>query len=97
MLSLASIGRYAGSIPLAILDPRASTLLSADRSLQLLQKCEEQDSSVLEVYMAKGVVLKHAGDLEGAAEACYTAQSLDTADRQACKLLYRGFSQSLLP
>ena len=58
-------------------------IVYADRSLQLLQVCERDHPEVLEVYMAKGIVLKHAGDLEGAAAACYTAQSLDTADRQA--------------
>lgn len=62
-------------------------IMFADRSLELLQLCKEQDSGVLEVYMAKGIILKHAGDLEGAAVACYTAQSLDPADRQVNKTL----------
>lgn len=47
----------------------------------MLKTCEEQHPEVLEVYMAKSAILKHAGDIEGAAVASHRAQSLDTADR----------------
>ena len=58
----------------------------ADRSLHLIHQCEEQDADALEVQMAKGIILKHAGDLDGAAAACFQAQSLDSADRHAYSL-----------
>lgn len=62
----------------------AVTYLSpAERSLQLIKQCEADDADVLEVNMAQGIILKHAGDLDGAAVACFKAQSLDQADRSA--------------
>ena len=54
---------------------------SAEKALRLVEQCESEQPDVLEVYMAKGVILKHAGDLDGAAAACFQAQSLDHADR----------------
>jgi len=58
-----------------------------------VDECEEEHSEVLEVYTTKSVVLKHAGDLQGAAEAADKAQSLDKADRS----LFTCLSPSLLP
>ena len=46
-----------------------------------MEECEKEHSDMLEVYTTRSVVLKHAGDLQGAAQAADKAQSLDRADR----------------
>ena len=58
-------------------------LRSADRALELLEECFQLDfgADEIELYCVKGKILKHAGDLEGAAAATVKAQSLDLADR----------------
>ncbi len=57
----------------------------------MLRDCKAQEKDVLEVDITKGIVLKHAGDLLGSAAACYTAQSLDTADRSDLRVLKTSF------
>ena len=49
--------------------------------MELVEQCIAQEPDQIEVYSTKSRVLKHAGDLEGAAAAAYKAQSLDGADR----------------
>ena len=57
--------------------------------MELVEQCIAQEQGQIEVYSTKSRVLKHAGDLEGAAAATYKAQSLDGADRWLLPLSIR--------
>ncbi|KAB7503296.1 N-alpha-acetyltransferase 16, NatA auxiliary subunit, partial [Armadillidium nasatum] len=50
-------------------------------ALKLLQLALDHTPTLIELYILKGKILKHAGDYVGAYEALQEAQSLDTADR----------------
>lgn len=54
---------------------------SHERSLDLLEMALEHTPTLPEVYMAKAMVLKRAGDPLGAAQAMEEARSLDGQDR----------------
>lgn len=47
----------------------------------MISRCSELEPTVPEVYTVKSRILKHAGDVEGAAASAVRAQSLDLADR----------------
>ncbi len=47
----------------------------------MVGECVELAPDVPEVYSVKARILKHAGDLEGAAASAVKAQSLDLTDR----------------
>lgn len=48
-----------------------------------MEECLKAQEEEIELYGVKSKVLKHAGDLQGAAAAAIKAQSLDLADRWA--------------
>ena len=50
-------------------------------ALEMLQRCIEQSPELLELYTLQCKILKHAGDLAGAAAAADKARSMDLADR----------------
>ena len=50
-------------------------------ALEMVERCIQKDASLTELYSLKSRILKHAGDLDGAAAAADKAQSLDLADR----------------
>lgn len=47
----------------------------------MLQRCAEHTPTLIELYTLKAKILKHAGDVEGAAAATDKARSMDLADR----------------
>lgn len=53
------------------------------RALELLGECMQHTPTLVELYTFKAKVLKHAGDLEGAAAAADRARSMDLNDRCA--------------
>ncbi|KAL4856126.1 N-terminal acetyltransferase A complex auxiliary subunit [Chlorella vulgaris] len=50
-------------------------------ALQRVDECIQHTPTLIEAYVAKAKILKHAGDLEGAARLADTARRLDLADR----------------
>ncbi|MCL4127711.1 UNVERIFIED_CONTAM: hypothetical protein GTU68_030789 [Idotea baltica] len=58
-----------------------SYLGDTPEALKLLQAALDHTPTLIELYILKGKILKHAGDYIGAYEALQEAQSLDTADR----------------
>ena len=56
---------------------------AAGEALRLLQQCRELAPTLPELYAVQGRILKHAGDLEGAAAVACRAESMDLADRCA--------------
>lgn len=58
-----------------------SCVCNTGDALEMLQKCIEQFPELLELYTLQCKILKHAGDLEGAAAAADKARSMDLADR----------------
>lgn len=50
-------------------------------ALAMVQRCIAGDPTLIEPYSVKAKILKHAGDLAGAAAAADKARSLDLADR----------------
>ena len=59
------------------------TLRLTGKALELLQQCTEHTPTLIELYTVKAKILKHAGDVEGAAAATDKARSMDLADRWA--------------
>lgn len=53
----------------------------AEKAFQMISRCSEIAPTVPEVYTVKSRILKHAGDVEGAAASAVRAQGLDLADR----------------
>uniref|UniRef100_A0A2P2HYW5 N-alpha-acetyltransferase 15, NatA auxiliary subunit-like n=1 Tax=Hirondellea gigas TaxID=1518452 RepID=A0A2P2HYW5_9CRUS len=53
----------------------------SEKALSLLQRALDHTPTLIELYIIKGAILKHAGDLLGAVDAVTEAQTLDTADR----------------
>jgi len=51
------------------------------KALEVLEQAIKHSPTVLELYLAKGKVMKHTGDDTGAAAVIDTARSLDLADR----------------
>ncbi len=47
----------------------------------MLRQCMEHTPTLIELYTVKAKILKHAGDIEGAAAAADKARSMDLADR----------------
>jgi N-alpha-acetyltransferase 15/16, NatA auxiliary subunit len=47
----------------------------------MLQQCAQHTPTLIELYTLKAKILKHAGDVEGAAAAADKARSMDLADR----------------
>ncbi|XP_076045316.1 N-alpha-acetyltransferase 15/16 isoform X2 [Oratosquilla oratoria] len=58
-----------------------SYLGNTEKGLELINKALEHTPTLIELYIIKGKLLKHAGDTIGAYEALQEAQELDTADR----------------
>jgi len=58
-----------------------SYLGDTEKALTLLKEALDHTPTLIELYIIKGKILKHAGDYLGAYEALQEAQSLDTADR----------------
>lgn len=52
-----------------------------EKALGMLQRCAEHTPTLIELYTLKAKILKHAGDVEGAAAAADKARSMDLADR----------------
>merc|ERR1712106_25059 len=55
--------------------------MGTEKALTLLKEALDHTPTLIELYIIKGKILKHAGDYLGAYEALQEAQSLDTADR----------------
>lgn len=53
----------------------------AGKALDILRQCTEHTPTLIELYTVKAKILKHAGDIEGAAAAADKARSMDLADR----------------
>lgn len=51
--------------------------------MALVEECAAEQAEEIEVLRVRSRILKHAGDLDGAAAAAVRAQSLDLADRRA--------------
>ena len=51
------------------------------RALALVDKAIEHTPTLIELYVVKARILKHAGDIFEAVKCLEEAQSLDTADR----------------
>ncbi len=88
----------AGSGPLA-LSPRAAHTRTGD-ALAALDAADALDPDLPELWTARCRVLKHAGDLAGAAAAAVRAQDMDLADRCApgralrgCRRVFRALEQ----
>ncbi|XP_066937561.1 N-alpha-acetyltransferase 15, NatA auxiliary subunit isoform X2 [Macrobrachium rosenbergii] len=58
-----------------------SYLGDSEKALQLIDRALDHTPTLIELYIVKGKILKHAGDFVGAYEALQEAQTLDTADR----------------
>lgn len=58
-----------------------SYLGDTNKALALLKEALDHTPTLIELYIIKGKILKHAGDYIGAYEALQEAQALDTADR----------------
>ncbi|MPC26710.1 N-alpha-acetyltransferase 15, NatA auxiliary subunit [Portunus trituberculatus] len=58
-----------------------SYLGDTEKALSLIEQAIEHTPTLIELYIVKGKILKHAGDYVGAYEALQEAQALDTADR----------------
>ena len=58
----------------------------AGRAIELVDDAVYLAPELIELYSARAKVLKHAGDLQGAADAAVKAQSLDLADRHAASV-----------
>ncbi|XP_071539281.1 N-alpha-acetyltransferase 15, NatA auxiliary subunit isoform X2 [Panulirus ornatus] len=58
-----------------------SYLGDTEKALALIERALEHTPTLIELYIVKGKILKHAGDFVGAYEALQEAQALDTADR----------------
>lgn len=56
-------------------------LRDSERALDLIERATRHTPTLIEVFVAKGRIYKHAGDLALAAEWLDEAQMLDTADR----------------
>src|SRR5690606_15547617 len=54
---------------------------NADKALAYINRAIEHTPTLVELYMTKGRILKHAGDLTGAMEAMNEARELDLQDR----------------
>jgi Flp pilus assembly protein TadD len=54
------------------------------KALDMLQQCMQHTPTLVELYTLKAKILKHAGDVEGAAAAADKARSMDLADRCCC-------------
>ncbi|GAB4819491.1 hypothetical protein N2152v2_006537 [Parachlorella kessleri] len=63
-------------------------------ALRLVDQCIEMNPDLIEAHSLRARVLRHAGDLEGAAHAADTARSMDLSDRYlnclAVKALFRA-------
>jgi hypothetical protein len=89
-LSLAASG------PLA-LSPTAARARAGD-ALAALDAADALDPDLPELWTARCRVLKHAGDLAGAAAAAVRAQGMDLSDRRAPgQTLLQGFKGFLRP
>lgn len=58
-----------------------SFLSDTETALALLQRALDHTPTLIELYIVKGDILKHAGDMLGSVDAVTEAQTLDTADR----------------
>ena len=58
------------------------------KALDMLQQCMQHTPTLVELYTLKAKILKHAGDVEGAAAAADKARSMDLADRCSCPSTY---------
>ncbi len=56
-------------------------LLNTERALEFINKAIDYTPTLVELYMIKGKIYKHAGDIYEAVKWLDEAQSLDTADR----------------
>ena len=54
------------------------------KAFDMLQQCMQHTPTLVELYTLKAKILKHAGDVEGAAAAADKARSMDLADRCLC-------------
>ncbi|KAI1320538.1 N-alpha-acetyltransferase 16, NatA auxiliary subunit [Mortierella claussenii] len=54
---------------------------ATDRALEYINSAIEHTPTLVELYMTKGRILKHAGDYQGAMEALNEARELDLQDR----------------
>lgn len=67
---------------------------NTEKAVALINHCIQHTPTLIEAYTIKSRILKHAGDLEGAAEAAETARTMDLADRYlnctAVKALFRA-------
>jgi N-alpha-acetyltransferase 15/16, NatA auxiliary subunit len=65
-----------------------------EQALKLVDGCIERTPSLVELHSARARILKHAGDLAGAAAAAQHARTLDTSDRYlncvATKALFKA-------
>lgn len=66
---------------LMYLSQHHSYLGDTEKALTLIEQAIEHTPTLIELYIVKGKILKHAGDYVGAYEALQEAQALDTADR----------------
>lgn len=53
----------------------------AEKALEMIDRCIEEEPSEVECHYVKRRICKHAGDLEGSISASYAAQDLDLSDR----------------
>jgi peptide alpha-N-acetyltransferase len=54
---------------------------NTEQALEYINRAIKHTPTLVELYMTKGRILKHAGDLEGAAVALNEARELDLQDR----------------
>lgn len=66
---------------LMFLSQHHSYLGDTEKALSLIEQAIEHTPTLIELYIVKGKILKHAGDYVAAYEALQEAQALDTADR----------------
>jgi N-alpha-acetyltransferase 15/16, NatA auxiliary subunit len=69
-------------VPQEISQARSS--MQTGKALDMLQQCMQHTPTLVELYTLKAKILKHAGDVEGAAAAADKARSMDLADRCCC-------------
>jgi tetratricopeptide (TPR) repeat protein len=56
-------------------------LRNTDKALEIIEKAIEHTPTLIELFMCKGKIYKHAGDMNTAATWMDEARELDTADR----------------